>query len=432
MSPKRRFLPRSYGECQQALGEVEDPVLRAALDGMPNVGGESLDESAAEKGAQLFRLLSKPKPGDWLDSHEELGQTFPQYAKRMDPKSGGSLPRPACNGLLVCPIGKSFSSELGALFMPFLMRYYEAFFPGMTVDVLEKPLSLKDVQSRENEFGHKQYLIGDIFTMLNTDRKVISLHRSYSRLGVTLEDIYPGDEWNYVFGQARPLERVGVFSFARHSPVFYNGVHASDALAMLSVPQLLGWLKTNRQTMCHETCHIFGILHCVHWHCMMNGNNGPGDSAGATFLCPVCLRKLLHALGGLCGRPSIDVMDDRYAGLEAQLLSLQQEMDVEKSSICLRRDLEWLRARRAQLAELRTCAPPPDPHPVARPPPRNGTVASQAKAAGRRPSPRRPGAVPKRTPSPPAQPRASSRNASKNATPKAIAPAAKGECESTR
>ncbi|CAE8603547.1 unnamed protein product [Polarella glacialis] len=218
----------------------------------------------------------------------------------MEPKSGGSLPRSACDILLICPVGASFSSEIGALFMPFLLRYYAAFFPGMTVEVLAKPLSLKDVQSRENDFGHKQYLIGDIFALLNTQKSVISKLRAYSRLGVTLEDIYPGDQWNYVFGQARPLERVGVFSFARHSSVFYNGVHATEARELLSTSQLLGWMQTNRQTMCHETCHMFGILHCVFWNCMMNGNNGPGDSAGASFLCPVCLRKLLHLCCSEC------------------------------------------------------------------------------------------------------------------------------------
>merc|ERR1719217_1798560 len=98
------------------------------------------------------------------------------------------------------------------------MRYYAAFFPGMTIEILSKPLSLKDVDSREN-----------------------------------------------VFGQSRPIERVGVFSFARHSPLFYEGVHATDAALRLTGAQLVAWLKKCLRTMAHETGHMFGLLHCVYY-----------------------------------------------------------------------------------------------------------------------------------------------------------------------
>lgn len=101
----------------------------------------------------LTSALTKPRPGDWLASHEELGQSFPQYAKRMNQKSGFSLPRPACDGLLICTFGASFDSAIGRLFMPHLIKYCTAFFGGMHVDVCDKPFSLNDVQCRENDFG---------------------------------------------------------------------------------------------------------------------------------------------------------------------------------------------------------------------------------------------------------------------------------------
>jgi len=341
----RKFVPRTLAQCIDALGVVPDPGLQAVLD----VGADD----------SFFHLLSKPKSGDWLATHEEAGQNFTAYAKRMDPKRGASLPRPLCDGILLCPIGDSFAVGLGERFLAFLTRYCAAFFPGMSVEVLSKPLPVRSVQSRENDFGHPQYLIDDIFMLLNTNKDVVSRRRAYCRLGITLEDIYPGPEWNYVFGQARPLERVGVFSFARHSPLFYDGVHASLAAEHLTRLQEVKWLRYCSKTMVHESGHMLGMLHCVYFHCLMNGNNGPGDSNGNTaFLCPICLRKLLHALTALNGPPSLEAADRRYEAMQKAVTSLIIDTDSEVQLPTLHRDLEWLARRREHLATGRATLPP--------------------------------------------------------------------------
>ena len=47
--------------------------------------------------------------------------------------------------------------------------------------------------------------------------------------------------------------------------------------------------------MTHEIGHMFGLKHCIHYECTMNGTNGPGDSpkkGKARNLCPICLLKL--------------------------------------------------------------------------------------------------------------------------------------------
>ena len=190
--------------------------------------------------------------------------------------------------ILLVPMGTSFSEGVAASFLKYLVHYCMAFFTGMTVEVLDKPLLLANARKRENDFNHDQYLIADLFEALHTETR--SHRKAYCRLGITMEDIYPGEEWNYVFGQAKPMERVGVllanlahstlalqtyeqqtqeclirklitagrfsapksqttcandrahthathvhkpsgvFSFARHSPFFYNGLHASQVL----------------------------------------------------------------------------------------------------------------------------------------------------------------------------------------------------------
>lgn len=49
------------------------------------------------------------------------------------------------------------------------------------------------------------------------------------------------------------------------------------------------------KTMCHEMGHMFGLRHCTHFHCLMNGSNHLAESdSRPSFLCPICLRKLQH------------------------------------------------------------------------------------------------------------------------------------------
>lgn len=288
-------------------------------------------QNALEPSEGLFRRLLRPKAGDWLSEHQESGQPFGSYCRRY--KDALSRPRaPACNGLLLVPLGSSFRAGVAPRFLEAIAKYCQVFFTNM--EVVQAPLvpleggqkkgsgPCVDIRKRENPFGDPQYLLEDLFTLLHKDKSVLGAgRRAFCVLGVTMEDIYPGDEWNYVYGQARPMQRVGVFSFARHSPLFYEGIHASEiAPGMLPPAKEARWLQACLRTSTHETGHMLGILHCIYYHCLMNGSNGPGDSAGGTgFLCPVCLRKFLFCLENLSkeGR-QVDVKQ-RYESMRSVL-----------------------------------------------------------------------------------------------------------------
>jgi archaemetzincin len=41
-------------------------------------------------------------------------------------------------------------------------------------------------------------------------------------IGVTMSDLYPREEWNFVFGMASIKKRTGVFSFARYDEDFFE------------------------------------------------------------------------------------------------------------------------------------------------------------------------------------------------------------------
>jgi hypothetical protein len=53
-------------------------------------------------------------------------------------------------------------------------------------------------------------------------------------LTITMQDLYPGDSWNYVFGWAMYKARTGVFSFLRFDPSYiyesYGGEYGEEEL----------------------------------------------------------------------------------------------------------------------------------------------------------------------------------------------------------
>jgi len=103
---------------------------------------------------------------------------------------------------------------------------------------------------------------------------------AYAMISVTMTDLYPNPKWNYVFGMASFRQRVGVFSFARYGDIDKSTV-----------------LRRAAKVLTHETGHMFGIKHCIFYQCNINGANHLNEmDATPMHLCPVCLRKMQHAV----------------------------------------------------------------------------------------------------------------------------------------
>lgn len=103
-----------------------------------------------------------------------------------------------------------------------------------------------------------------------------------------MTDLYPEPKWNFVFGQGSFKDRVGVYSFARYLPQDGGTDTTNSAESLL--------LLRSCKILAHETGHMFGIKHCVHYHCLMNGTGGLAETDAAPIhYCPVCLRKLHSA-----------------------------------------------------------------------------------------------------------------------------------------
>ena len=215
-----------------------------------------------------FDPIPKPGPSDWLAGHAERGQTFGQF------KSDGPL-KPGAQGrkfIYLQPLG-TFPKE--APQMEVLRKYLAAYFHPMEVKLAPTlPVNTKKIGTRVASFsGEIHWNATDLIDHLQ--RRVP--RDAYVVMAVTMTDLYPGEGWNFVFGLARIKKRVGIFSFARYD--FKDDPKKA--------------LERAFKVISHETGHAFGIKHCIHFHCLMNGSNGLGETDRAPLqLCPACLRKI--------------------------------------------------------------------------------------------------------------------------------------------
>ena len=108
-------------------------------------------------------------------------------------------------------------------------HYCKAFYTGCVVKTLkpgdpvpDRPkgskakipcdfLTASKISNRENDFG-KQYNAREIISAL----KPFRTKETYCVLAITNFDLYPQDDWNFVFGLASLDTQCGVFSFCRN------------------------------------------------------------------------------------------------------------------------------------------------------------------------------------------------------------------------
>lgn len=226
--------------------------------------------------APLHKELGPPQPGDWLSEHEEAGQTFEEYLD-CDPITPDEVRRV----LYLLPIGQ-FSDkqrEVVTLTADYLERYF-----GLPVKFLPD-LPLSDVpgsaQRRHPSWGMRQllstYFLRDVLVAKLPDDAA-------ALLGLTAVDLWPGEGWSFVFGQASLRNRVGIWS------IYRNGdPDASPADFRLC---LLRTIKTAT----HELGHMFSMRHCTKYECNMCGSNNREESdSGPLALCPECMAKVCWA-----------------------------------------------------------------------------------------------------------------------------------------
>jgi len=289
-----------------------------------------------------FQVTCPPKAGEWLDEHNEKGQTFAAFQRQ----SMRCQPHGNVNVIELVPLGPfqgGVSPNLEAL-----QRYTSAFFCCKCR--ISKLIEIKEISenARCGENGQLQICCNTIFDILQKNRPARDV---LCRVAVTMVDLYPiknGEAWNFVFGQAHAMDGVGVFSFARYQPDgsfvipwigeisggnydVANVSASSQQAGDKSDPSLL--LFRCCKVLTHETGHLFGIRHCIYYECLLNGCNHLEEfDKRPLFLCPVDLRKLQNT--------SKFSVVERYT----RLLHLSNEFGFHDNA-------QWLQARINYLSE---------------------------------------------------------------------------------
>lgn len=226
----------------------------------------------------LHQGLEKPQPGEWLHSHKENGQTFAQYI-RSQPNVLG----PRRTTLYVQPIGdfNQTQQKLVTTSAQFLGLYFNC--PVKILETKSEDVIPDHAQRTHPTWDVHQLLTGYILD----DILAPEIPRdAFATIAFTTSDLWPGEDWNFVFGYAAFRDRVGVWSLAR----FGDPDESDDA-----------WKKCLSRTLkvaTHETGHMFSIRHCIKYRCNMQGSNSLQESdTQPLFLCPECHAKILFATG---------------------------------------------------------------------------------------------------------------------------------------
>jgi archaemetzincin len=201
-----------------------------------------------------------------------------------------------------------------------LRRFAEAWFglpvrvlPAMSDELLERQVQ------REFE-GRRQF---DAEALLD----VVAPLRSpdaHSLLALLLEDLWaPSVDGQWVFGLAAVDRGLAVHSMLRYDP----GLKSADDRPA----DFEGVIRDRAlRVLVHETGHLLGIRHCVHFRCVMNPTAGLEDLDRLPLrLCSICLDKLVAASG----------VDRR--GRAKALRELYVEMDMVE-------ERDWIDARLAE------------------------------------------------------------------------------------
>ncbi|MFO0908070.1 MAG: archaemetzincin [Isosphaeraceae bacterium] len=244
-------------------------TLLFALSALSGPGGPAASpevaalRTQAEKLRPLHERKHPPQPGEWLDKHREAGQSFDAYLA-----SRPNRPDARHKILYVQPLGRPnpVEQKLMDATSDLLGRFFNVpvtVLPALGLDVI--PAEARRVHP---EWNVRQILSTHVLRMLETRRPDDAL----AVIALTTADLWPGEGWNFVFGQASLQNRVGVWSTAR--------------LGDPNTEYDLVLLRTLK-TALHETGHMLGIPHCTKYECGMNGSNHlPESDSQPLWFCP--------------------------------------------------------------------------------------------------------------------------------------------------
>ena len=219
----------------------------------------------------LYPLKRAARPDDWLYTRKVINQSLDDYI--MARPTGIDSVR---KKIYIMLIGDFDSAQKDIAFIT--AQYLQAFY-GLETRVIEMKKSFAVSPKSRNNPGSGQLQLSASYLMDSVLQRQLPIDAAVL-LGLTTIDLYPGNNWNYIFGLGSSKERVGVLSIYR----FGDPNKENDKEICL--------LRTIK-TATHEMGHILSLPHCSKFECCMNGSNTLSELTNKpTYFCPDCLIKI--------------------------------------------------------------------------------------------------------------------------------------------
>jgi archaemetzincin len=215
--------------------------------------------------AKIHNKLGISEPDDSLTWYEEKEQTYANYCTQHI-----VCPNDTVNKIYILPLGKFSNIEMKLINNT---AYYVSLYFMLEVKIL-KPVSdiIIPETGRRFFFGKEQLKTGYIFDSI---LKPEFPKDAICYIAITNKDLYPNEDYNFVFGQAHFILRVGVSSYNRFIERNLDSSNFDKCYEHI--------IKTST----HEIGHMFSLKHCTNYDCLLNT-----DDNRPSWLCPECLAKL--------------------------------------------------------------------------------------------------------------------------------------------
>lgn len=225
--------------------------------------------SAQQKLASIYPFKQPVQEDDWLSEHKETYQSFEEY-KASKPTSIDSIR----NKIYIMLVGTFNLSQKEIV--KDAAEYLNAFY-GLEVRLISNQSDSDILKSSRHHPSSGQLQLSARYIM-DTILKPQLPADAATLIALTNYDLYPGNDWSFIFGLASYQERVGIWSMYRFGDPTKDKVQCF----MFTI-----------KTATHEIGHMFSLHHCVKYECCMNGSNTLRElNSNPIYFCPDCLAKI--------------------------------------------------------------------------------------------------------------------------------------------
>jgi len=277
-----------------------------------------------ENYTEFYEEIPLPQKGDWLWDHKETGQSYKSLITGIT-----NQPSFSHNTIYIKNLDEGMEgSFLTKEIIEHLRTLLEIYYVAPKVKIISDNYNFDTLKIPNRENYYLQYHAGKTIEILS---KLIPKD-GLLIIGFTAFDIYPRDEWNFVFGLADKMSGCGVFSLCRYyDEIFSSNLDKEKGFLIRTVTKLAG------KIMNHEVGHLFGLNHCIYFKCVMNGSNHMQENLTKPFdFCPVCLRKIW-------GNLKFDLVE-RFIQIPKCLEKIDNQLYKE--------EIDWYNKRYSSIKEL--------------------------------------------------------------------------------